>query len=133
MYKIICDNKIIDAVKNIKYVRYISDQKKIIPCDRLLATGIYSYNHKKYYALQGVHLPEEISNWPKILIVPVDNLEFNELKEKLYLNKVIYANNRELNVVRNLKVEELSQACKDAIVKGIEVYFTDNSYHHFHL
>jgi hypothetical protein len=133
MFKIICDNKIIDVVKSLKYVRYIKETKKIIPCDKVVATGIYSYNHKKYYSLQGVTLPEEIQNWPRVFIAQIQESEYNDLKEKLYLNKIVYANNRELGVVRNTKIEELNQACKDAILKGIEVYFADGSYHTFKL
>lgn len=49
------------------------------------------------------------------------------------MNTIIYANAKELNAARQIKIEELNQACKDTITKGISIYFQDGSYHEFKL
>lgn len=121
MHKIIYNNVIIDIVKNLRYVRYVPEIKKIVPTGIASAQAVCGSDNKTYYALMGAELPPEKQHWKRVTVFPIDEEEYNSLSKRLGNNQIIYANNRELSLVRQKKIDSLSSCCKDNITSGIRV------------
>jgi hypothetical protein len=133
MYKIIHNNIIVDVVKELRYVKYIPEFKKIIPTSRATAQAICGSKNKIYYALQGVEIPAEKSHWKVVTFIKIGEKEYNCLKEELCKNYTIYANKKELNLVRTNKISEMSSICKQKIIDGVSVLMDDGHYYKFRL
>ena len=133
MYKIIHNNIIIDVVKNLRYVRYIPELKRLIPCGATTAQGICGSLSGTYYALQGVNLPVEKNHWKKVSYFKIDEKEYNDLKSRLGKDYILYANNVLLDVARKEKISKLSIECNDLITKGVSVLLNDGIYYNFRL
>ena len=133
MYKIIYDNRIIDVVKELRYVRYIPEFKKMIPTNIVSAQAICGSNNKTFYALQGVKIPAEKKHWKVVSFIQIQEEEYNQLLQQLNKNVLLYANKKELNLVRLTKIQELSNACNSAIVNGVSVLMDDGYYYQFRL
>ena len=133
MYKIIHNNIIVDVVKELRYVKYLPEFKKIVPTSRASAHAICGTNPKVYYALQGVNLPAEKSHWKVATFIKIDEKEYLFLKEELCKDYTIYANKKELNLVKSSKILMMSSECQQKIVDGVSVLMDDGIYHKFRL
>lgn len=133
MYKILHNNLIIDVIKELKFVRYISTIKKIIPTSAISAHGIQGSKPCVYYALRGVDIPSEKSHWKVITYEPINEVEYNLLSKALNTESKIVANSYLLNKTREAKVNELKEKCEQCIFEGIELVLSDNLSHKFSL
>ena len=132
MYKIVYNNIIIDAVEKIKYIRYIPEINKIIPADCASAHGIAGSSPRTYYHLEGYKTPPN-KNWKTVSYFEIDEKEYIKILNSLSKNFKLYNNLAELNVVRELKLKELTTECNRLITEGIYVKLEDGYYYSFEL
>ena len=133
MYKIIHNNIIVDVVKELRYVKYIPEFKKVIPTSRATAHAICGSDNKTYYALQGVEIPAEKSHWKVVSFISINEEEYDFLVRELCKDYTIYANKKELNLVRSAKISEMSSECQQQIIDGVSVLMNDGHYYKFRL
>lgn len=135
MYKIVYDNVIIDVLKTLKCIRYITKNDKIISCGYGTAHGIYSSNNKNIYILEGRNVPQGLidKGFHIIKLYEIPEAEYIKLYDELRLNKVIYNNANHIYLVRQRKIEELSTNCNETITSGISVRLSDGYYHKYRL
>lgn len=131
MYKIIHNNVIVDVVKELRYVRYIPEIKKVVPTSASTAQAICGSDNRTFYALMGVKTPSEKSHWKKVTYIKITPNEYESLKESLCKDCTIYANEKELGLVRSRKISEMSDSCKQAITNGTSIVFNDGTSRHF--
>lgn len=132
MYKVIYKDYVIDVLKDISYVRYLKKFKKFILTDKSSGCGCYSSNNRNIYLLKNKNYPE-LSNYKKVKLIEITDSEYKQLCELLRLGNTIYANPTSLKRIREEKISELSANCKEIIISGVDVLFTDGFYHHFKL
>ena len=132
MYKIIYNELVIDVIDKPRYLRYLSKSGRTVLTDKTSAHCIMGSNNKDIYILEGNDIPNE-KNWKTVTIQAITENEFNILNEKLTANHKVYADKNEIKQVRDAKLLELSNDCKNTIVNGVSVLFSDNSYHNFEL
>lgn len=133
MYKIIHNGKVIDVVKELRYVRYLSQFKKMIPTTSVSAEAICGSDNRTFYALQGVKIPAEKKHWKVVSFIEIPETEYTELLTQLNKNVTVYASKKELNSVREIKISKLSKQCNEMITAGINVLLNDGFYHNFRL
>lgn len=132
MYKVIYNDFIVDAIKDIKYLRYIGRTGKVTVSDPSSCNAIYSSDRKTIYMLQGKKIPEACPH--KIVkLQKITESEYERLSKQLKANEKLYANLSDLNKVRNEKIAELSKQCNNTIINGVNVLMSDGLYHHFKL
>ena len=132
MFKIIYNNLVIDVVKKPKYMRYLNKSGRIVVSDKTSAHCVMGSNNKDVYLLQGATRPEG-KDWKEVTLKQITENEYNSLLQSLAASQSICADKNELKLVRSEKIQELSAACRNAIVNGVSVLFSDNSFHTFEL
>lgn len=132
-YKIVLDNIVVDVVKNIRYIRYLSNSRRIVPTDKSSAHGVCGSDNRTYYALQGRVVPAEKQHWPVVTVSKISEQDYNYYKTKLGAKEKVYSNLNALNLVRETKLQELSAACKSAIEAGVSITLSDNAEHMFRM
>ena len=132
MFKIIYNNLVIDVVKKPKYMRYLSKSGRLVVSDKTSSHCVMGSNDKDVYLLQGVTRPEG-KDWKEVALKQITENEYESLFQSLASNQSICADKNELKLVRSEKIQELSLACRDAIVNGVSVLFSDNNFHTFEL
>ena len=132
MYKIIYNEHIIDVIDKPKYLRYLTKSGRTVLTDKSSAHCIMGSNNKDIYILDGNVLPVD-KGWKTVQIQVISENEYNSLKEKITVDAKIYADNHLLKQARTKKLLELSDDCKNTIINGVIVLFSDNMYHEFEL
>ena len=132
MFKVIYEDKIIDLIKDIIWVRCLKKSGKIVNTDKSSAHGFYGSDNKTVFILEGKYCPPD-RNFKQVRLLRISKEEYEELYDKL-LNKVlIQANLIKLREAKEAKIAELSQQCNEQIVTGVSVLFNDGYYHNFRL
>lgn len=127
MYKIICDNQVIDVVKNLTFYIYLPKSKSFKRCkDPQVACGLRGSNKSVMYYLEGSNFPQD-NNHEVVSYEQIDSIEFMKLTQRLK-DKVPCFNNTLLTATQMSKIEELSKACNNAIIDGITVKVEDKVY-----
>lgn len=81
-YKVIYNNRIIDLLDDVCYVRYLTGQKRTVVTDRGSAHGILSSDHNTVYHLAGK--PYLFSDDVKtVYLEQVDEAQYKVLKSQL--------------------------------------------------
>lgn len=132
-YKIVCDNIVVDVVKNIRYIRYLTKTHRVVPTDNSSAHGVVGSDNRTYYALQGRNVPAVKQHWPVVTVHRITEQDFNSYKDRLKSNQKVYSNLNSLSVVRETKIQELSAACKATIEAGTTITLSDNKEHNFRM
>ena len=103
MYKIICNNQIIDVIdNNICYVKYLPKTKKSIIIDRNQANGIVSSDNSQIYHILNTEytFPDERKT---VEVIPIDEEEYLKLTTQIKDNKKLEDRITELeNLVKQL-------------------------------
>ena len=131
MYKIVYDNIVIDLLENIKYAKYLIKSKRTVITDKTSANCIIGSNNKDRYHIKGVPYPEGC-NFKTVSIIPIDNIEYEKLKNELSKKKETFIE-AGLRKLKNKKIEEMSEICHNIIINGTNIILSDNHTHHFEL
>lgn len=132
MYKVIYENIVIDVLNNIKYLRYLPKSKRVAVTDKTNAHCILSSDGKQRYHVEGMPYPTG-SGYKTVTLMQITQKEYDELSALITSGNAICADRNALKLVRTEKIKEMSEACRQAIVGGIYVTFSDNKPHHFEL
>jgi hypothetical protein len=129
-YKILSDNKIVDAIEAPIYVCYINNNAPVI-CTRKKAMAIYSNDHSKLWHIEGWGAPPSLKK-ERFRIVEITQEEFLQLREVLDTEvsidekeppqKVVLDDEKiTLETIREYKIGKMREFCANAITKGIDV------------
>ena len=82
MYKVICNNLIIDVMEKPRYVRFLQKSQRTVETDRLAATGVMASNGEEVYHLEGKE--NLFPNASKtVRLEKIDKKEFDKLKSEM--------------------------------------------------
>lgn len=132
MYKVIKDDYIVDLLEKVTYVKFLRGTTKRTITDITNADGFVGSDGKSIYVLQGKFSPVGYEN-NVVQLVAISEYEYNALKELRKVSNNILVNPKSLRAVREEKIHELSEQCKQHIFKGISVVLSDNFSHQFTL
>jgi hypothetical protein len=78
-YKIIKDNKVIDVIDSLTYVKISPKSGKLLICGRAEASGLVSSNGREVWHLKGFYpFPKE--GYETVEIFKIDKEEYHQLK-----------------------------------------------------
>lgn len=132
MYKFIHNGKVIDVVKSIRYLRYMSASGHIAITDSSSANCVEGSDNITVYALQGV-TPLATLPYEYVEVKQINQDEYTQLVSLLSQGETVSGDSTELSIVRKKKIEELSEDCSQTIYDGISIKLEDNQYHKFEL
>lgn len=133
MYKLICNDVIVDVLKEVKYIRYLSKYNKFVLTDKSSAHGVYGSDNKTIYIFEGKLDCPQNNHWKIVKMQKINDDEYLNLYDKL-LNKILVQSNlAKLYVERQEKIKEMSAACNETIISGVSVRLSDGYYHNFRL
>lgn len=132
MFKVIHNNVVVDILKNVTYVRYLTKSGKFVNTDKTSAHGFRSSNMDTVYILEGNACPPG-KNLLVVKLLKITETEYDNLKTLMKSQTSIEADSTVLKHARQLKISELSAVCNDVITSGIHVLLSDGNYHDFRL
>lgn len=134
-YKVIYNNIIIDILKDPTWVLWLKNARRFIMSDAVTANGVISSDKQSVYNLfhRGVFQGSDEQH-KVVSMVEIDESEYSFLKAQIS-DKPLDANGNviTLSAARTKKIEELSSACEENIVKGFDIILSDEISHHFTL
>jgi len=78
-YKVLKDNKVIDVLDHLIFVKYQEKHDIMLLCDKLEAQGIVSSDEKCIWHVAGMHeMPKD--GYDTVKLVVIDEHEYNQLK-----------------------------------------------------
>lgn len=78
-YKVLKDNKVIDVLDHLTYVRYVEKNKIMIACTYSKAQAIVSSDGNHIWHVKGLyHIPVE--GYDTVELIEIDKYEFEKLK-----------------------------------------------------
>ncbi len=128
MYKIIQNNKVIDIVKNPRFVRILSSGYIAIT-DKTSANGIVGSNNQTIYSF----VPTERKDISVAIIEEITLEEFNRLQNLLNSKMAISADALLLEQTKQNALTQLSTFCKEAITAGFSITLSDGELYNFKL
>lgn len=95
MYKIIYNNMIIDVMKKLRYVRYLTKSDRFVGTDRLAATGILASDGDEVYHLEGkpYNFPSKVKT---VRVEQIDQEEFDRLTSQIVAQEKALMPSKEL-------------------------------------
>lgn len=78
-YKVIKDNKVIDVLDHLVFVRYQEKNKKMIVCARNMAQAIMSSDCKYVWHANGLH-EITVGGYDTVDVVQIDRYEYDQLR-----------------------------------------------------
>ena len=86
MYKVMCNNMVIDLLKEIQYVRYMKNSKRWIGTDSQSANGVIGSDRNTVYHIQGRKCvcPEELK---KVEIYEIGLEEYTALETQFAIQR----------------------------------------------
>ena len=132
MYKVICNNIVIDILKTIRYMRYLPKAKRAVLTDRTSANCILASDNKEKYHIQGTPYPDGCA-YKTVTLALITEEEYDKLSALLQTGQMVCADENTLKLIRAEKIKEMSEICHETIVGGVSVMFSDNALHHFAL
>lgn len=132
MYKVICENLIVDLIKDEPiYIRYQNKFNRAKPTDKSSAQGFVGSNNKTVYIFPGNKCPGN-KTWKTASLEYINEAEYNRLFD---LIKVAPAESQQakLSDARDAKICELKNSLCEALNLGVSVRLSDSYYHQFSL
>lgn len=129
MYKVSSDNRIIDLLETVQYVRFLPSGH-IAFTDKTSAQGFVGSDGETVYSLIDVGQPSKYS------IVTLENIlkeEYTILKDKLSTASYIENTDLELTSEKDRMIAKMSLSCKQNIISGFDIDFLENRKYHFEL
>lgn len=127
-YKIIKDKKVIDAIANPHFLRFLPSGH-IAFTDVVSAQGITDNDCNTVYSLANGVRPE----FPVVKIEKISEEEFSSLTKLLNSEQDVCADESELARVKRVRIRELSEVCSSKIVEGFTLRLSDGNEHGFKL
>ena len=79
-YKVIKNNKVIDVLDKLVYLRYQEKHNRMVLCDKSKAQAFFSSDRKNIWHTETLYdLPIE-NNYDTVTIVPIDKYEYEQLR-----------------------------------------------------
>jgi hypothetical protein len=78
-YKVLKDEKVIDVLDYLSFIRYDSDRKRFVLCGNRTAQGIISSDEKVIWHVRGYH-PLTQPGYDTVDIYEIDEKEYYQLK-----------------------------------------------------
>lgn len=121
IYKVICDNKIIDVIKHPKFVKFLASGH-IAVTDKQSADGIVGSDNKTFYSFD--NMSARVS--AVVSIEEITETEFSRLSRLLNSDQVVSADESALAKAKKDKLSSLSSVCKNKITAGFVVELSDD-------
>jgi hypothetical protein len=128
MHKVIHNNKVIDIVKQPKFVRFLSNGRTALT-DKTSAHGVFGSDDKTIYSFK----PIIGKNLLVVELCEVSAEESKRLQSLLDSGQTINADDSELEKAKQLKINSLSILCRNKIVAGFSIKLSDGNTYHFKL
>lgn len=78
-YKVIKDNKVIDVLDKLVYLRYQEKHNRMVLCDKSKAQAFFSSDRKNIWHTETLYkLP--IDKYEEVELIEIDEFEFKQLK-----------------------------------------------------
>ena len=101
-YKIICNNRVIDVIENIKFIKCLPKTKKIILVDFKQANGVMASNNDEIYHLYGTPYTFE-GEKKTVSIQEISFKEYEKLTSQIQNNELLENRVKELeNIIREM-------------------------------
>jgi hypothetical protein len=126
MYKIIQNNKIVDAVKYPQFVSFLASGH-IAMTDKTSAEGIVGADNKTIYCFK------PLANYPVATIEEIDLNELERLQSLLGSGQELAADETVLDKAKQSAIQRLSNKCKISINAGFTVALSDGKSYGFKL
>ncbi len=128
MYKIIKDNKVIDAIKYADFIRFMPAGHRV-RTSKELAQGVLGSNNRTIYSF----VPIDDKTIPVVTIKEIDLKEFNRLQSLLNSGKEIPGDESALAQAKRDTLKRLSSVCKKIITAGFSIKLSDGKIYKFRL
>ena len=80
-YKVMKDNKVIDVLDDLVFLKYQKKHKRMQFCDENEAEAIFSSDRKHIWHEESLYnIPVEAGHYDKVKILPIDIYEYEQLK-----------------------------------------------------
>lgn len=138
-FKALQNDIIVDVYETLQYVKYDEKANMILRCQKEEAYGIIQRNGEKIYQVDGwPSLPGEHES---VTLVEFEDSEmYDGLLAALNKNQSIEepveeepVDNRDIELVREGKINAMSKACESTIINGFDIVLNDGENHHFSL
>lgn len=131
MYKIICNDRIVDVVKKLYFYRYIPGSKFLSRCDAS-AASCFQGSKNNFYKIQGAYLPES-RDYPIASYRSISQLEYDSLYLQLQNPDIKIYEKAALIPIKEEKIQQLKSACDAAIINGVTLRLNDGEIYQFEL
>ena len=128
MYSIICENKIIDVVKNPTFIKVLPSGY-ISFTDKASANGIIGSDKKTIYSFESVSRKDT----KVVTIKEISEEEFSRLHSLLNSGQRVTADNELLASAIMETINSLSDICNNKITEGFNIVLSDGKKHYFML
>ena len=126
MYKIICDDKVIDVVERAQFVRFLMFDH-IALTDKTAAQGIVGSDGDTIYSFGPG------TKYTQVTVEEIDTTEFERLCSLLSSGKAVSADESALASAKRAKLSALSGVCKNKITSGFTIELSDGQRYNFKL
>lgn len=80
-YKVMKDNKVIDVLDSLVFLKYQEKHKRMIFCDEAEAQAIHSSDGEYIWHTEGLYyIPPEAGEYDEVELVQIDEYEYAKLK-----------------------------------------------------
>lgn len=131
-YKVICGNRVVDALDKLRWVRFLSKFDEVVITDISSAQGFYGSDKKTIYVKEGFDCPPG-KKYKKARLQQIDEEEYNSLISQITAGSRIAASKTAIAEEQALKISQLSQDCNQKISKGVSLKLSDGRIHNFSL
>ena len=78
-YKVVCDNKVIDVLDNLVYLKYQPKHNRMLLCKEPEAQAVFSSDRKEIWHVEGLYdLP--VVGYDTVQLIPIDKYEYRRFK-----------------------------------------------------
>ena len=78
-YKVIKENKVIDVLEHLTFIRYDLQRNRFVLCGNQTAQGIISSDNETIWHVRGFH-PLTLPNYDTVDLYEIDEKEYHQLK-----------------------------------------------------
>lgn len=134
-YKIIYGHIVIDVIENPRWVLWSAKRKQFMMTDKITANGIVASDCSTVYHIDGkkdfINRTESSKN---VTVTKISEIEYIAIKSQIQEKAINeYGDIVSLDQLKEQKISQMSQACKDKITQGFDMILSDGARHHFSL
>ena len=80
-YKVIKNDRVIDVLPNLLYVKYQKKHNMMVSCNQSDAQGIVSSDGRHIWHVEWLYrFPEEVKGYDTVILEPIEEYEYKQLK-----------------------------------------------------